>query len=189
MERTGCPGLRRSGCTHLPPRRPLPPHRAGASQRASSTAVHALRTQSSTSGLINAGVAQPALRARGDVARTPSSTAIQAQTDAARAWEEELEEILKLTSLLPTSVRALVEEHPQMPELIEVRQATCILCQSHSYSRKPVPVYAVLGHRSQLCCVFVVCYMRITGCDGPWSPAYRALSFGRRAARQRHSDS
>ncbi len=41
--------------------------------------------------------------------------------DSARDWEAELEELLRLTSLLPCAVRALVESHPQMPDLLEVR--------------------------------------------------------------------
>ena len=39
-------------------------------------------------------------------------------------WEVEIEELQKLVSLLPASVRAAVEEHPEMTQLLEV----CHVC-------------------------------------------------------------
>lgn len=36
-------------------------------------------------------------------------------------WELEIEELQKLVSLLPSSVRSAVEEHPEMTQLLEVR--------------------------------------------------------------------
>jgi hypothetical protein len=37
-------------------------------------------------------------------------------------WELEIEELQKLVSLLPASVRSAVEEHSEMTQLLEVRE-------------------------------------------------------------------
>ncbi len=78
--------------------------RALTASTATSQQVQQEQQQNGSSGLIEAAAAAALASA------------------AAEDWDAEMEELLKLVALLPPSVRTLVEDHPQMPHLVEVRR-------------------------------------------------------------------
>lgn len=81
--------------------------------------------------IVNTDTEAEAVTASSSTGQSPAMSSVpsmlrpsETDTEPAANWELEIEELLKLTQLLPPAVRVSLEQHPEQLELLEVRLAS-----------------------------------------------------------------